>query len=77
MIGNGLLLVGVMDEMVPKLKSKSGMLCSLNVMGLPTRLRLFDGGGVSTVVVDSGAPGLDPSLREEADMFVDAEGGLS
>jgi len=33
--------------------------------------------GDSTVVVDSGGHWADPSLREEADLLVDAERGLS
>ena len=78
MIGKERLLVGGRGEMVSKLKSKSGILCSLNTIGTLAMLWLLDGeDGNSVVEVDSGAHGSDRSLREEVDLFVDPEGRLS
>lgn len=77
MIGKEWLLVGGIGKTVSKLKSKLGMLCSLNTMGTLAVLWLLDGeDGISVVEVDSGAHGFDRSLCEEVDLCVDPEGGL-
>lgn len=78
MIGKEWLLVGGIGEMVSKLKSKSGILCSLKAMGTFAMLWFSDReDGDSVVAFDSGACGSHRSLCEEVDLCVDPEGGLS
>ena len=49
----GWLLIGVIGEEVPKLKSKSGIMCSLNAMGFVAMLVVLeDVTGEATVVVE-------------------------